>query len=104
MEQSTIDEGKTIAIIAYVTLIGTLIAWFMNKDKQNEFAKFHIGQALRAWIAGIVISIIATILVVVTGMAVLGYLTYAGWVLAILGLINAVNGKMAKVPLVGDIG
>lgn len=104
MEQSTIDEGKTIAIIAYVTLIGTLIAWFMNKDKNNEFAKFHIGQALRAWIAGIVISIIATILVMVTGMGVLGYLTYAGWVLAILGLINAINGKMEKIPLVGDIG
>lgn len=104
MEQSTIDEGKTIAIIAYVTLIGTLIAWFMNKDKNNEFAKFHIGQALRAWIAGIVISIIATILVMVTGMGVLSYLTYAGWVLAILGLINAINGKMEKIPLVGDIG
>lgn len=104
MEQSTIDEGKTMAIIAYVTLLGTLIAWFMNKDKNNEFAKFHIGQALRAWLAGIVISIIATVLVMVTGIGILGYLTYAGWVLAILGLINAVNGKMDKVPLVGDIG
>ncbi len=104
MEQSTIDEGKTMAIIAYVTLIGTLIAWFMNKDKNNAFAKFHIGQALRAWIAGIIISIIASILVMITGVGVLGYLTYAGWVLAILGLINAVNGKMDKVPLVGDIG
>ncbi len=104
MEQSTIDEGKTMAIIAYVTLLGTLIAWFMNKDKNNEFAKFHIGQALRAWIAGLIISIAATILVMITGMSVLSYLSYAGWVLAILGLINAANGKMEKVPLVGDIG
>lgn len=104
MEQSTIDEGKTMAIIAYVTLLGTLIAWFMNKDKNNEFAKFHIGQALRAWIAGIVISIAATILVMITGVGVLSYLSYAGWVLAILGLINAVNGKMEKIPLVGNIG
>jgi len=104
MEQRTIDEGKTIAIIAYITLIGTLIAWFMNKDKNNEFAKFHIGQAVRAWLAGIVISIIASILVMVTGVEILSYLTYAGWVLAILGLLNAVNGKMEKIPLVGDIG
>ena len=104
MEQSTIDEGKTIAIIAYVTLIGTLIAWFMNKDKNNEFAKFHIGQALRAWIAGFVIWIIANVLVMITGVTVLSYLRYAGWVLAILGLINASNGKMEKIPLVGDIG
>ena len=104
MEQSTIDQGKTMAIIAYITLIGTLIAWFMNKDKNNEFAKFHIGQALRAWLAGIVISILASILVAISGVGIFGYLTYAGWVLAILGLINAVNGKMEKIPLVGDIG
>lgn len=104
MDQSTIDEGKTVAIIAYVTLIGTLIAWFMNKDKNNEFAKFHIGQALRAWIASIIISIIATVLIMFTGIAAISYLSYAGWILAILGLINAVNGKTAKVPLVGDIG
>jgi uncharacterized membrane protein len=104
MEQSTIDEGKTIAIIAYVTLLGTLIAWLMNKDKNNEFAKFHIGQGLRAGLAGIVISIIGTVLIMVTGVGVFSYLSYAGWILMILGLINAVNGKMEKIPLVGDIG
>lgn len=104
MEQSTIDEGKTIAIIAYVTLLGTLIAWFMNKDKNNEFAKFHIGQALRAGIAGIVLTVVGSILVMITGVGVLSYLSYAGWVFAILGIINAVNGKTEKIPLVGNIG
>jgi len=104
MDQSTIDEGKTMAIIAYVTLIGTLIAYLMNNDKKNDFAKFHIGQALRAWLAGIVISIIANVLVMVTGIGLLSFLGYAGLVLAILGFINAMNGKVAKIPLVGEIG
>lgn len=104
MDQSTIDEGKTMAIIAYITLIGTLIAYLMNNDKKNEFAKFHIGQALRAWLAGIVITIVAVILAMVTGIGLLGYLRYAGLVLAILGLINAMNGKTEKIPLVGNIG
>lgn len=103
MDQSTIDQGKTMAIIAYITLIGTLIAYLMNNDKKNAFASFHIGQALRAWIAGIVISFAATILVMITGITALSYLSWAGWILAILGLINAANGKVAKVPLVGDI-
>ena len=31
MEQNTIDEGKTMAIIAYIFGLGTLIAWFMNR-------------------------------------------------------------------------
>lgn len=104
MDQSTIEEGKTIAIISYITLIGTLIAYLMNNDKKNEFAKFHIGQALRAWLAGIVVSILSVILVSMTGIGLFGYLTYTGLVLAILGLINAMNGKMEKIPLVGDIG
>lgn len=104
MDQSTIDEGKTIAIISYITLIGTLIAYFMNNDKKNEFAKFHIGQALRAWITGIVVSIVANVLISITGIGLLSFLSLTGLVLAILGLINAMNGKMEKIPLVGNIG
>lgn len=104
MDHSTIEEGKTIAIISYITLIGTLIAYLMNSSKKNAFAQFHIGQALRAWLAGIIVSIIASILVSVTGIGLLSYLQYVGLVLAILGLINAMNGKVEKIPLVGDIG
>jgi len=104
MNQTTIDEGKTIAIISYITLLGTLIAYFMNNSKKNEFAKFHIGQALRAWLAGIVITIIANILISITGIGLLSYLQYAGLVLAILGFMNAMNGKVEKIPLVGNIG
>jgi len=104
MDQTTIEEGKTTAIISYLTLIGTLIAYIMNSSKKNEFATFHIGQALRAWLAGIVISIIASILVSMTGIGVLRYLQYTGLVLAILGFVNAMNGKVEKIPFVGDIG
>lgn len=104
MDATTIEEGKTMAIISYITLIGTLIAYLMNSSKHNEFAKFHIGQALRAWLTGIVISILAGILVNITGIGMLSYLQYTGLVLAILGFINAMNGKVEKIPLVGDIG
>ena len=30
MTEKTIKEGKTMAIVAYLTLIGTLIAFFIN--------------------------------------------------------------------------
>ncbi|WP_149302960.1 DUF4870 domain-containing protein [Pareuzebyella sediminis] len=104
MDQNTIDEGKTIAIISYITLIGTLVAYLMNNSKQNEFAKFHIGQALRAWLTGILVTIIAGMLVSITGIEILMYLQYTGLILAILGLINAMNGRMEEIPLVGHIG
>lgn len=41
-----VEKGKTKAIIAYFTLIGTLIAWSMNSETKNEFASFHIRQNL----------------------------------------------------------
>ncbi len=39
------NEGKTIAIIGYLTIIGALIALSMNMEPKNEFARFHIRQA-----------------------------------------------------------
>ncbi|WP_411030886.1 DUF4870 domain-containing protein [Spongiimicrobium sp. 3-5] len=104
MDEKTINEGKTMAIISYITLIGVLIAYLMNNDKKNAFAKFHIGQALRVWLLGVVLAIGGTMLVIFTGIGAFGYLSWVAWILAVLGLVNAVNGKTEKVPLVGSIG
>lgn len=35
-------SAKTKAILAYLTFIGLLIAYFMNKDKKDDFATWHI--------------------------------------------------------------
>ncbi|MGJ8735997.1 DUF4870 domain-containing protein [Zobellia laminariae] len=104
MNQNTIEEGKTLAIVSYITLLGTLVAYFMNRGKGNEFVKFHIGQALRAWITGLIVTFLAKVLIMFTGIGLLSYFQYAGLVLAIIGGLNAMNGKVEKIPLVGDIG
>ena len=38
--KTLIEEGKTAAIVAYLTIIGTIIAYFMNSDSKNTFAAF----------------------------------------------------------------
>ncbi|TRZ45337.1 hypothetical protein [Robertkochia solimangrovi] len=45
MDQHTIREGKTTALVSYFSIVGTLIAIFMNLDPKNPFARFHIRQA-----------------------------------------------------------
>lgn len=45
MEVKSEKEGKTNAIIGYITLFGTVIAIVLNMDKKNPFARFHIRQA-----------------------------------------------------------
>lgn len=43
---SKIESGKSKAIVAYLTIIGCIIAMFMNNEAKNKFASFHIKQAL----------------------------------------------------------
>ena len=46
MASQNTDNGKNTAIISYLTIIGTIIAIILNNDKKNDFASFHIRQAL----------------------------------------------------------
>jgi len=45
METKTQSQGKNTAIVAYLTMVGALIAITMNMDSKNDFARFHTKQA-----------------------------------------------------------
>ena len=98
MENQTVEEGKTIAIISYITFIGTIIAYFMNNTKKNTFASFHIRQMIGLVILSLVnqfaISKINGILGMVVGIGLL--------VLWIIGFIGVTKGEEKRVPLLGD--
>lgn len=103
MDQHTVSEGKTIAIIAYITFIGLIIAFILNNNKQNAFAKFHIEQSVRIVLAGLANSLLGwflpSSLSIITSIIGLGLL-----VLIILGIINAINGKAEPLPIIGNLG
>ncbi len=40
--KNTAPPGKTKAIIAYLTFIGLLVAYYMNRDEKHEFTIWHI--------------------------------------------------------------
>ena len=42
-----IEKGKNTAIVSYLTIIGSIIAIFMNQyENRSEFGRFHIRQSL----------------------------------------------------------
>lgn len=93
-------EDKTIAVIAYLTFIGLIIALVLNNDKKYEFANFHIKQSL-----GLVLISI--------GLFIIGMIPVLGWIISfigsvfllilwIFGLINAINYQSKPVPVLGD--
>jgi uncharacterized membrane protein len=99
MANQNIDEGKTNAIISYLTIIGTIIAYFLNNNKKNEFASFHIRQSLGLWLTFFLLGY-------VVGSFDSWLITFCFWmffgVLFIYGFINALAGKQQTVPLVGE--
>ncbi|NRD21503.1 hypothetical protein HNV08_15720 [Winogradskyella eckloniae] len=100
MNQNTIDEGKTLGLVAYLTLLGTLIAFFMNQDKKNPFTAFHIRQGLGL---GILYMIIAFGVSSMDSMMVSMSFWLFFSILYFYGLIGAISGKMNKIPFIGDV-
>ena len=93
------EQNKNAAIVPYLTIIGAVIAIFMNSENKSAFASFHIRQAM-----GIFLTFFA-----------LGYPIgyFDSWMISsafyifffilwIYGFMGALNGEEKKVPLVGD--
>ena len=94
-----VSDGKTIAITAYVTIIGLLIAFVMNNKKKNSFASYHIRQSLGLVLLSVVLSIIGIIPILGWIISFLGiFLILFLW---IVGIVNAVNGKVKPLPIAG---
>lgn len=94
-----VEEGKTMAIVAYLTIIGLVIALVMNGDKKNSYAKFHIRQSLGLMLTSLAVSMVS-------------WVPFLGWIVGILaffvllfmwvtGLLNAINGKEKALPILG---
>jgi len=99
MYNQTVKEGKTIAIISYITVIGLIIAFVMNQKKHNYFATFHIRQALGISLLNFAISILYRYANIGFTGELLGYAAFG---LSIYGIVGAIQGKENKIPLFGD--
>jgi len=98
MQNNTVKEGKTMAIISYFWWVGLVIAFIMNNPKKNAFASFHI----RQMIGLLVLNLVAGLIYRYVGSSV-GYILNLGvFVLWVIGLIGAFNGEEKEVPLFGE--
>lgn len=98
MENQTVNEGKTIAIISYITIIGTIVAYFMNNSKKNTFASFHIRQMIGIALLGLINQFAISKINGILGLVV-AVLIFVLW---IIGFIGAVKGEEKTIPVVGD--
>ena len=97
MNTNTIEEGKSLAILSYITFIGTIIVFFMNRQKQNPFVSFHIRQMI-----GLMAIWLVSDLAFYASVS-LGFLIWIfGVALWIIGIFYAIKGEAKTVPFLGD--
>ncbi|MBT8286739.1 MAG: hypothetical protein HKN00_09405 [Flavobacteriaceae bacterium] len=98
MNNEAVEEGKTIAVISYITIFGVLIAFFMNNEKKNQFAAFHIRQSLGLWLTFFAIGLVVSNFD--SWLASIAFYIFFG-VLFIYGLLTALGGSTTPAPVLG---
>ncbi len=100
MNQQTIEEGKTLAVVSYLTIVGSVIAIIMNNEHKNEFTSFHnrqgLGLCLLWMVIGYFVSQFDSMQISLAFWVSMGALLF-------LGVMTAVNGSMKPIPFIGPI-
>ena len=97
-------DGKTIAIISYLTWIGWIIAFVLYNSNKSQLAAYHLRQSLALMILGIIVYIVQIVLIFIPFLGwAIAFLLWIGLVvLWVFGLIAAVNGEEKPMPIIGE--
>lgn len=99
MENNSVKDGKTIAIISHFWIIGLVIAFIMNMNKKNYFASFYIRQMIGLNIlqflnGAIVYKFFGNSISYIVGIVIIIF-----WVMSLLG---AIKGEEKETPVLGE--
>lgn len=82
--------GKTTALIAYAPFVGFMIAYFINRDENNEFATWHIKNMFGLWLL-FMVSLIIQSQIDITAGDILWLITCVFWLYS--GIMAYFNKK-----------
>lgn len=98
-------SSKTLAVIAYITPIGWIIALVQYyKQDKSPLLRFHLKQALGLMLSALLLAIITGIIAyTVPALGLLYYANAGILLLVVLGMINAANEAEKALPLLGKL-
>ncbi|WP_461206849.1 DUF4870 domain-containing protein [Clostridium sp. DL1XJH146] len=91
-------DNKWVSVLAYFLFFLPLII-----AKDSEFGKFHANQGLNLLLLGIAVSVVGTIIPIIGWFIIIPVGCILCLVFGIMGIVNAINGKMKELPLIGRI-
>jgi len=111
VSETPVQEDRTAAILSYITIIGFIVAIIIHSGKKTALGAFHLRQVLGLIVigfgVGIAVAISAFILAFIPIIGPLlilllwGGLWIGGFLLVLIGLIAAIQGKLTPVPVIG---
>jgi uncharacterized membrane protein len=91
-----IESGKTMAIVAYLIFFIPLL---MDDMRKNPFVMFHTEQSIILLLLNIAAGIVGSL------TCGIGLVLYIPWIVfLIMGIMNASNGEMKPLPVIGQYG
>lgn len=109
LDKQNAGNDKVIAAMSY---LGVLIAVPFLIEKKSGFVRFHMGQGLTLFVLEIAYSIAYQLLAAAVLMVswrlyvivrVAGYAAFLFPALAVVGIVNVVNGQEKELPVIGKI-
>jgi len=93
-------NDKTMGVVAYITLIGFLVALFggSNTGRRSPYLNFHLNQSLIIILANLIAGIVGSF-----SSAVGGALSLVVFVFWIMGIVGAAKGQTKSLPLIENI-
>jgi uncharacterized membrane protein len=95
--------------IAYLTIIPAIAFLIVEPFKRNSFIRFHAWQSIFFFVGWAVIEILAgvvqnlvpsSVFLTLTLLQLVGLALFVVWLIA---LVSAVNGKRLKLPIIGNL-
>lgn len=91
-------KEKNHSIIAYITFIGMIIAYFMNKEDQSAYVTYHIKMMFGLVILLFVSQVSHAYINIILG-DILWLISFVLWVLC---LVYAIQGKKPIIPYLSE--
>lgn len=92
-------NSKLAAVISYITWIGWIVAFFIG-DRNDEFVRQHINQALILNIVSVISGAIGRLGGIFSFAS--GLIGLVILVLLVLGIYKAATGDKTPLPVIGD--
>jgi len=95
-----VENNKVWAVVSYLGVVGIIIV-LLTEGKNSPYAKFHLNQSILLTIAFTIGGLMSIIPII--GWYLIGPIVQIAWmILWIIGVINAAQGRIKRLPVVGD--